>query len=103
MALDGAFLACLRQELTDTLQEARIDKIHQPAREELVIALRWKGGAEKLYLSAGANAPRLHSLLHFCFYAKNFTIFFGHRLLQALLLSYDSCLLLRLFDLLDGL
>ena len=60
MALDGAFLACLRQELTDTLQDARIDKIHQPGREELVIALRWKGGAEKLYLSAGANSPRLH-------------------------------------------
>lgn len=60
MALDGAFLACLRQELADTLQGARIDKIHQPGREELVIALRWKGGAEKLYLSAGANAPRLH-------------------------------------------
>ena len=60
MALDGAFLACLRQELADTLQDARIDKIHQPGREELVIALRWKGGAEKLYLSAGANAPRLH-------------------------------------------
>ena len=60
MALDGAFLACLRQELADTLQDARIDKIHQPGREELVIALRWKGGAEKLYLSAGANSPRLH-------------------------------------------
>ena len=60
MALDGAFLACLRQELADTLQDARIDKIHQPGREDLVIALRWKGGAEKLYLSAGANAPRLH-------------------------------------------
>ncbi|MBQ7088564.1 MAG: NFACT family protein [Clostridia bacterium] len=60
MALDGAFLACLRQELADTLQDARIDKIHQPGREELVMALRWKGGNEKLYLSAGANAPRLH-------------------------------------------
>ena len=60
MALDGAFLACLRQELTDTLQDARIDKIHQPGREELVIALRRKGGNEKLYLSAGANSPRLH-------------------------------------------
>ncbi len=58
--MDGAFLACLRQELADTLTDARIDKIHQPGREELVIALRWKGGAEKLYLSAGANAPRLH-------------------------------------------
>lgn len=60
MALDGAFLACLRQELADTLTDARIDKIHQPGREELLIALRWKGGAEKLYLSAGANSPRLH-------------------------------------------
>ena len=60
MALDGAFLACLRQELADTLTDARIDKLHQPGREELLIALRWKGGAEKLYLSAGANSPRLH-------------------------------------------
>ena len=60
MALDGAFLACLRQELADTLTDARIDKIHQPGREELVIALRWKGGNEKLYLSASANSPRLH-------------------------------------------
>ncbi len=60
MALDGAFLSCLRQELTDNLPEARIDKIHQPGREELLIALRFKGGNRKLYLSAGANAPRIH-------------------------------------------
>ena len=38
MALDGAFLACLRQEIWDSLPAARIDKIHQPGREELVIA-----------------------------------------------------------------
>ncbi len=60
MALDGAFLACLRQELLQALPDARIDKIHQPAREELLIALRYRGGAKKLYLSAGANAPRIH-------------------------------------------
>lgn len=60
MALDGAFLACLRQELIRELPEARIDKIHQPGREELLIALRFKGGNRKLYLSAGANSPRLH-------------------------------------------
>jgi len=60
VALDGAFLACLRQELTDALPEARIDKIHQPGREELIIALRYKGGNRKLYLSAGANSPRIH-------------------------------------------
>ena len=60
MALDGAFLACLRQEIWDSLPAARIDKIHQPGREELVIALRYKGGNRKLYLSAGANSPRIH-------------------------------------------
>lgn len=60
MALDGAFLSCLRQELVDALPEARIDKIHQPGREELLIALRFKGGNRKLYLSAGANSPRIH-------------------------------------------
>ena len=32
MALDGAFLACLRQELLATLPDARIDKIHQPGK-----------------------------------------------------------------------
>ncbi len=60
MALDGALLSCLRQELWDALPDARIDKIHQPAREDLLIALRFKGGNRKLYLSAGANSPRIH-------------------------------------------
>lgn len=40
MALDGAFLSCLREELTAGLPDARVDKIHQPSREELIIALR---------------------------------------------------------------
>ena len=38
MAFDGAFLSCLRAELQDTLRDARIDKIHQPSREELVLS-----------------------------------------------------------------
>ncbi len=60
MALDGAFLACLRQELIDALPDARVDKIHQPGREELLIALRYRGGAKRLYLSAQAASPRVH-------------------------------------------
>lgn len=60
MALDGAYLSCLRQELAERLLDARIDKIHQPAKEELVMSLRHRGGAEKLYLSARANSPRVH-------------------------------------------
>ncbi len=60
MALDGAFLACLRRELIQALPEARVDKIYQPEREELIIALRYRGGAERLLLSAHAAAPRIH-------------------------------------------
>lgn len=60
MALDGAFLSCLREELTAGLPDARVDKIHQPSREELIIALRTRSGNKKLYLSARANSPRAH-------------------------------------------
>ena len=60
MALDGTFLSCLREELTAGLPDARVDKIHQPSREELVIALRSRNGNKKLYLSARANSPRVH-------------------------------------------
>lgn len=60
MALDGAFLTCLREELTAGLPDARVDKIHQPSREELIIALRTRSGNKKLYLSARANSPRVH-------------------------------------------
>lgn len=60
MALDGALLSCLREELTARLPDARVDKIHQPSREELIVSLRHRGGTEKLYLSARANSPRVH-------------------------------------------
>ena len=60
MALDGAFLSCLREELAACLEEARVDKIHQPSREELVLSLRYRGGSRKLYMSARANSPRVH-------------------------------------------
>ena len=47
MALDGALLRCLREELAGRLSDARIDKIHQPSREELILALRRRDGADK--------------------------------------------------------
>ncbi len=60
MALDGGFLYCLATELRETLRDARIDKIHQPSREELVMALRSKSGTYKLYFSARVQSPRVH-------------------------------------------
>ena len=59
MALDGAFLSCLREELIAQLPDARVDKVHQPSKEELVLSLRTRGGVKKLYISARANSPRV--------------------------------------------
>lgn len=60
MAIDGVYLHCLRQEMETRLQGARVDKIHQPSKEELVLALRTFTGSFKLYLSARVNSPRVH-------------------------------------------
>lgn len=60
MALDGAFLRALSRELTEKLIDARVDKIHQPQKEELVFCLRGKGGAQKLFFSARVQSPRVH-------------------------------------------
>lgn len=59
MALDGAFLSCLRQELCETLDGAKVDKIHQPSREELLLALRSRSGSYKLFFSVRPNAARV--------------------------------------------
>lgn len=59
MALDGAFLNRIQQELAVAVG-ARVDKIAQPSREELVMHLRWKGDGGKLLLSAGAGNARVH-------------------------------------------
>ncbi len=60
MGIDGAYLHCLRQEIETRLQGARVDKIHQPSKEELVLSLRSFSGTFKLYLSARVNSPRVH-------------------------------------------
>ena len=60
MALDGAFLRHIKKELEGVLLEARVDKIHQPNREELVIAFRSRETACKVLFSARANSARVH-------------------------------------------
>lgn len=60
MAFDGMFLYLLSHELEQKIIGARVDRIHQPTREEVIIALRWKGGSGKLLLSANAGGARIH-------------------------------------------
>lgn len=60
MALDGIFLKCLKNEIQQQVLSMRVEKIHQPSREEIVLHLRGRNGARKLLISSRANSPRLN-------------------------------------------
>lgn len=60
MALDGAFLKYVKQELDDKLMGMRVDKIFQPNRDEIVVAFRGVGASYKVLMSARANSPRVN-------------------------------------------
>lgn len=60
MALDGAFLRHLSRELEQAAQGARVEKIYQPNREEMVFLLRTRSEQFKLLISARANSARIH-------------------------------------------
>ena len=58
MALDGIYLNFLVASANELLAGAKVDKIHQPSKNELVFIMRTRGGMHKLYFSADANSPR---------------------------------------------
>lgn len=61
MALDGIYLSLVREELESVLIGARVDKIHQPSKDNLIISLRTLGaGNKKLFFSASAGTARVH-------------------------------------------
>lgn len=63
MSLDGALLHCVRNELTNLIG-ARVDKIYQPSREEIVLSLRLLNSpdrsAKKLIFSANGGTARVN-------------------------------------------
>jgi len=58
MPLDALCLSGLVHELNTALVGAKIDKIYQPGRDEVIFALRAPGGNVKLLLSANPSHPR---------------------------------------------
>lgn len=58
MALDGMYLNFLVSSVNGLLAGSKVDKIHQPSKNELVFIMRTRGGMHKLYFSADANSPR---------------------------------------------
>lgn len=63
MSLDGALLHCVKEELTNLIG-ARVDKIYQPSREEIVLTLRQLNAADKsrksLIFSANGGSARVN-------------------------------------------
>lgn len=59
MALDGAFLYAVKNEL-QMLIGGRVDKVYQPSREEIIISIRTVKGAFRLLISASASSARVH-------------------------------------------
>ena len=59
MGIDGLFLYGLKKEIADNLKGSRIDKIHQPSKEELVLLLRSFEANKRLLISIRTAAPRI--------------------------------------------
>ena len=60
MALDGITLGLVKKELESYLVGSKIDKVHQPSKNELVFIMRTRNGAYRLYLSCDGQSPRVH-------------------------------------------
>ncbi len=58
MGLDAICLAAVACELDKALTGGKIDKVYQPGRDEIVLAVRGNGGNGKLLLSANPSHPR---------------------------------------------
>lgn len=59
MALDGVYLSLIKKEF-GSLIDGRVDKIHQPSREEIVIAVRTRDGVKRMLFNTGAGTARVH-------------------------------------------
>ena len=59
MALDAVCLAAVLDEVKRSVLGGRIDKIYQPARDEVVMAVRGNEGNVRLLFSASPNHPRV--------------------------------------------
>ena len=59
MAFDAFYLSCVLDEVR-SLGEARVDKIHQPSRDTVILHLRGRENRAKLLINPNPAAPRLH-------------------------------------------
>ncbi len=59
MAFDAGMLACTLSEIRRVALGARIEKVYQPERDEIVLQMRSFEGGRRLCINAGSNNPRI--------------------------------------------
>ncbi len=60
MAFDAGFLRCVLREIDSKLAGARVEKVLQPEKDEIVLQTRSENGNRRLLLSASPGSPRVH-------------------------------------------
>ncbi|MBM7614521.1 Rqc2 family fibronectin-binding protein [Alkaliphilus hydrothermalis] len=60
MALDGIVVASIVKEMSSLLVGNKIEKVHQPEMDELMISIRSQGKNQKLLLSSSSQYTRVH-------------------------------------------
>ncbi len=60
MSFDGFVTHSIVRELSQSIMDGKINQVHQPERDEIVISIRTYEQNYKLLISASASNPRLH-------------------------------------------
>ena len=60
MAFDAFFLRAVLDEVRQQTAGARVEKIHQPSRDTVILQLKTQTGRQKLQFVLSPTAPRLH-------------------------------------------
>ena len=59
MAFDAGMLACTLDEIRRLCLGARVEKVYQPERDEIILQMRSIDGGKRLCINAGSNNPRI--------------------------------------------
>jgi hypothetical protein len=59
MAFDACMLAEVLSEIRENALGAKIEKIHQPEKEQIILLTHTKNGGRKMIIDAGSNNPRI--------------------------------------------
>ena len=60
MAFDAGMLSFVLNEINETVGGGKVEKVYQPARDEIVLLLRNFGTSRRLLINAGSRCPRIN-------------------------------------------